>query len=353
MAWVLLKAIGIIGTSLKALGKVSHYTGIVDSFSSSSKKVTLFKLGDWIRLTVGGKSFVTKKKTLSRVHNTLFTHLIEADKLIDIPKMQMLKMRILNQMNIVVTPSTGKIQFNKIKNKDSDKDKPTVEGGDDVHWEKDKEKIDPKELEKEIAQENKKEKAKEKFEKDQDGYWMIDRDPKHFPTILNYLRTGKVIASEAEIEELLPEAQFYQIQPLVEHLESTLLEKRRKKERKQILEVDLKHRGAEPYFVVPYAWVQSWKTFAYNSGPPPEEIDNSALLDDHSKPLEGKEEGKDFIFVNSEVWMAWWDIYGGGPIIARKSPDIYSPNVLSTLWDITRKTIMQISKTELSSTSQK
>ena len=39
-----------------------------------------------IRLKVGGESYVTKKKTLARVPSTLFSHLLEADKLIDIPK---------------------------------------------------------------------------------------------------------------------------------------------------------------------------------------------------------------------------------------------------------------------------
>ena len=32
----------------KALGKVAHFSGLLDSFSSSSKNVTLFKLGDWV-----------------------------------------------------------------------------------------------------------------------------------------------------------------------------------------------------------------------------------------------------------------------------------------------------------------
>eukprot|EP00727_Mastigamoeba_balamuthi_P011324 m51a1_g6814 hypothetical protein (762) ;mRNA; r:275001-278123 len=53
--------------------------------------------------------------------------------------------------------------------------------------------------------------------KDEDGTYFIDRSPKHFDTILNYLRSGLLIKpdSPADLEELLAEADFYQIRGLL------------------------------------------------------------------------------------------------------------------------------------------
>jgi len=103
-----------------------------------------------------------------------------------------------------------------------------------------------------------------------------------------------------------------------------------------VLEHDLKGYDKDsPYFAVAYLWVDKWKKFIYNEGKPPPAIDNASLVSLDHTPLAQKQEGKDYIFVNSKVWMTWWLIYGGGPIIARKSPDLYSSNVLSTLWHMT------------------
>lgn len=50
-------------------------------------------------------------------------------------------------------------------------------------------------------------------EPDEDGCIFVDRDPKYFPHILNYLRTTKVDSS-INLQELLEEAQYYQIESL-------------------------------------------------------------------------------------------------------------------------------------------
>jgi len=54
----------------------------------------------------------------------------------------------------------------------------------------------------------------------EDGSYFIDRDGTHFRYILNYLRTGQLIVPKDEIirEELLAEAEFYQVEGIIEQL---------------------------------------------------------------------------------------------------------------------------------------
>ena len=57
----------------------------------------------------------------------------------------------------------------------------------------------------------------------EDGSFFIDRDGTHFRHILNYLRTGQVIVPKDDIIrlELLAEAEFYQIEGIVNALRAT------------------------------------------------------------------------------------------------------------------------------------
>ena len=57
----------------------------------------------------------------------------------------------------------------------------------------------------------------------EDGSYFIDRDGTHFRYILNYLRTGQLIAPKDEIirEELLAEAEFYQVEGIIKALKVT------------------------------------------------------------------------------------------------------------------------------------
>ena len=52
----------------------------------------------------------------------------------------------------------------------------------------------------------------------EDGSYFIDRDGTHFRYILNYLRTGRLLLPDDELvrEELLEEAEFYQIRGIVD-----------------------------------------------------------------------------------------------------------------------------------------
>ena len=54
----------------------------------------------------------------------------------------------------------------------------------------------------------------------EDGSHFIDRDGTHFRYILNYLRTGELVLPEDKIvqRELLSEAEFYQVQGIIDEL---------------------------------------------------------------------------------------------------------------------------------------
>ena len=54
----------------------------------------------------------------------------------------------------------------------------------------------------------------------EDGSHFIDRDGTHFRYILNYLRTGQVVVPQDKVhrEELLAEAQFYQIEGIINEI---------------------------------------------------------------------------------------------------------------------------------------
>ena len=57
----------------------------------------------------------------------------------------------------------------------------------------------------------------------EDGSYFIDRDGTHFRYILNYLRTGQLIVPKDEIirEELLAEAEFYQVEGIIKALKAS------------------------------------------------------------------------------------------------------------------------------------
>ena len=54
----------------------------------------------------------------------------------------------------------------------------------------------------------------------EDGSYFIDRDGTHFRYILNYLRTGQLVVPEDKIvrKELLTEAEFYQVEGIINEL---------------------------------------------------------------------------------------------------------------------------------------
>ena len=56
----------------------------------------------------------------------------------------------------------------------------------------------------------------------EDGTYFIDRDGTHFRYILNYLRTGELVLPKDKTDrrELLTEAEFYQIQGVIDEMKA-------------------------------------------------------------------------------------------------------------------------------------
>jgi len=131
-----------------------------------------------------------------------------------------------------------------------------------------------------------------KLEQDDNGSIFIDRDPTHFRHILNFLRDGieylkhggLLQQPEAIVNELLQEAKYYNIRPLVDYIQLQQTRKNKKrgdeltheKQYKLIGHVRLedlenvfnKYTGSAGYDFEEWLYVSPWKTSRNNTTTP-------------------------------------------------------------------------------------
>jgi len=84
---------------------------------------------------------------------------------------------------------------------------------------------------------------------------------------------------------------------------------------------------ADVWYIIDRVWLNEWKAFVARDGPLPKPIDNSRLLDAHGHPRSGLQIVNDYRGINREIWTYWSNRYGGGPVIRRRTLDIYSPSI--------------------------
>ena len=120
------------------------------------------------------------------------------------------------------------------------------------------------------------------------------------------------------------------------------LDNRRESERVKIDQVDkYGNQQLTEWYIIDYKWITDWKMFVKNTrylnalgskkavtkgvgilDPGP--ISNHNLFDEYGQMKQGLKNGVHYCCVNSETWKILYDIYSGGPIIKRVTPDLYS-----------------------------
>ncbi|KAH7680098.1 BTB/POZ domain-containing protein KCTD17, partial [Aphelenchoides avenae] len=79
--------------------------------------------------------------------------------------------------------------------------------------------------------------------KDDSGAILIDRDPQYFDIVLHYLRTGFLKAVEnAPVEELVEEAEFYNLPLLSELIQKSAIATKPRKREQEIIIVTRHHK---------------------------------------------------------------------------------------------------------------
>lgn len=107
--------------------------------------------------------------------------------------------------------------------------------------------------------------------------------------------------------------------------EEEALDARRHQEGKDIQALDTSAiKPGEFWYLISSDWLVNWGQFKSGLGPPPGAISNDSLMNG-KEPRTNLLRGTHYRGVNRTVWNYFYKIYGGGPLLARKSINIYGP----------------------------
>lgn len=83
------------------------------------------------------------------------------------------------------------------------------------------------------------------------------------------------------------------------------------------------------FYMVHSGWLDAWKSFVATGERPPGAIGNHHLMDERLRaPKDQLQVAKHYRCINGPTWHYLFKIYGGGPVLARRSADIYSKRVI-------------------------
>ena len=111
--------------------------------------------------------------------------------------------------------------------------------------------------------------------------------------------------------------------------EAEVLRKRRRREEADVINLDSSTiNEGEFWYLIDSSWLKLWQEFK-TGGPPPGPISNNRLFRSSSSKSEKLEiranliRGEHYRGINERVWNYLYNIYGGGPVLKRRTIDIY------------------------------
>ncbi|KYQ92845.1 hypothetical protein DLAC_05429 [Tieghemostelium lacteum] len=390
----------LIPYTLKTIGNFRLFGDFYKNAQSTQKNVTLFHLGHWVRIKVGGVPYIVRRKTLSKYPGSVLASIAIDDKIttksitefiakpfifVDESKQnqkQFLEDQLkdhyydttMNTSNGGSTSSSIKLNENTSKNLNIS-EQLSQESKDEQQKQKNEEKyqeivnnltldevLERCELETQahIMDGNRKlEKNKSKkqqnirhnltFEKDHDGYYLIDRESKYFEVILNFLRCGEIFLTvNLDLKLLMHEARFYHLYELESTIRKRINQEKRLDEKLELYnqEFDMDLPVNSMNFILPKKWFDQWKQFIDDQNDkhphPPDTIDSRILFKSISNPTElkeGLELNKDYVCLKKSTWLFLNRKYKyRGPILIRSTSNIYDPLPLKfqnkNIWNI-------------------
>jgi len=162
------------------------------------------KAGEWIRLNIGGQSFVTTKTTLCKDPDSFFYKLLCQEE-------QNKESSSSSSRRSGSSSSLSNKQPEE-KTDSAENDERQTAGTGDMNENK------SKKLNASLSVDSNVEtNGGLTTDKDETGAFLIDRDPQYFAPILNYLRHGRLIVENNLQEEgVLEEAEFYNLKELIQ-----------------------------------------------------------------------------------------------------------------------------------------